>query len=154
MNKTQTAIAALFSLCIGTSAFADSCDPAKVGATNSMNVTIDGKETEIRQAMVALGTQNTEVAKQLISQMQDAINTIEKNRGRASSGAGDEAFLQCKKNQIPLQTAIDLGVVYATGGLAVLLPPKAWHIDAGDIASGNILGGNCSFVRNPLGHGC
>jgi hypothetical protein len=36
----------------------------------------------------------------------------------------------------------------------LLLPPNAWHIDVTEIMSGNILGGECSFLRNPLQHGC
>jgi hypothetical protein len=135
-------------------AHADTCDPAKVGAQNAMNVRIDGKAQEIRSSLVALSSQNTEVAKQLVSALTQALKDIESNRARAVGGAGDEAFLQCKEKHEPLQNAIDIGVVAATGGLAVLLPARAWNIDAGEIAKGKILGGKCSFARNPLGHGC
>lgn len=151
MKKILLAIISIF-LC--NYALADSCDPAKVGAQNAMNVKIDGKAQEIRSTLVALSNQNTEVAKQLIASLTQALQDIETNRSKATAGAGDEAFLQCKEKNQPLQNAIDIGVVAATGGLAVLLPGKAWHIDAGEIAKGNILGGKCSFVRNPLGHGC
>lgn len=133
---------------------ADTCDPAKSGAINAMNVVIDGKESEIRASIIALAGQNTDVAKQVIAILQDALQKIQDNRPKAAQGAGDEAFLQCKDSHAPLQNAIDIGVIAATGGLAALVPAQAWHIDAGEIAKGKILGGNCSFVRNPLQHGC
>lgn len=151
----QKTLVALFSLIGLTSlAYADSCDPAKSGAANAMNVRVDGKASEMRATIVALSGQNTEVAKQVVASLEKALTDLEANRGKATAGAGEEAYLQCKEKNQPLQNAIDIGVVAATGGLAVLLPEKAWHIDAGDIAKGNILGGKCSFVRNPLGHGC
>ena len=139
---------------ISTPAMADSCDPAKVQASNAMNGKIDGKVEELRATQLALKGQNTAVAQQLVTSLQEAIDAIEKNRGAANNGAGEEAYLQCKDKQVPLQTAVDLGVIAATGGLAVLLPPKAWHIDVGELERGNVLGGQCSFARNPLGHGC
>ncbi|MGZ5009417.1 MAG: hypothetical protein ACXV74_00480 [Methylobacter sp.] len=134
-------------------AYADSCDPAKVGAINVMGVRVDAKKEEILATIKALSGQNTEVSKQVIASLQQNIDALEKNRTISTEGAGEEAFLQCKEKQQPLQTAIDIGVVYATGGLATLLPPNAWHIDAGDVPK-NPLGGKCSFVRNPLQHGC
>lgn len=137
-----------------TPALADSCDPARIGAQNAMGQKIDGKLDELQATIVALSSQNTEVAKQVIDSLQQSISTISNNKKNASDGAGEEAFLQCKQKQAPIQSAIDIGVITATSALVVLLPPKAWHIDAGDILGGNVLGGKCSFVRNPLGHGC
>ena len=107
----------------------------------------------MRRAIASLASQNTDVARQLIAELNQAIATLEAKKVAASNGAGEEAFLQCKDGQKPAQTAIDLGVVYATSGLALLLPPKMWHVDVGDVLK-NPMGGDCSFVRNPLQHDC
>lgn len=46
----------------------------------------------------------------------------------------------------PLQSTVDLSIIYATNGLALLLPPQVYHIDVATIMAGKPLGGDAALI--------
>ncbi len=146
------AVAALFGFG-NNNAYADSCDAASQEAAVQVDRTINAKVSELNATLAALGPVNNPQANALKKQISKAIAQIEANRGSPMETARNKARQECKDHQAPLQAAVDIGVTYAMGGLNLLLPPNAWHIDVGDVFK-NPMGGKCSFVRNPLQHGC
>lgn len=140
--------------CGGERARAAGCDTVQSDAKNASYGRIDSEVQKINASIAALQGVNNEVSKQIIVNLQDSLKILQSNREKAAGGAAQVADNACREKLVPLQTAVDVGVTAAMGGLNLLLPPRAWHIDVSDIISHGPLGGDCSFVRNPLGHGC
>lgn len=148
----RTLAPALFAVTMlagGNAAHAHVCDDPKAAARDAVIAAYEPKIAEIRAFIQAAEQMpQTPVRDAILEQLRNALATAEEAKNGSIDQAVQVVGAKCTQELEPIQDAIDAITVTLTGGLSKLLPARMFHIEAGEILDGNLMGNENSVVRD------
>jgi hypothetical protein len=148
VNALSSAALTFASMVSSSSANAHVCDGPRAEVRASVASSFDQQAQDLWDTIRTLESTGNATSKKLASDLRDQLRSA---KSQKVNEANQQVISQCKDELAPAQNIMDDIVAGVTGGISLVLPKGATHVEVGEILDGNILGGENSFFRKELG---